>query len=416
MSTSKTSFPDTEIFSIEGQALKLTTREDIQPYLEKLSKLDKVSKLDLSGNTIGTEASEALASAIESNPKIHENLQEVNFADLYTSRLVDEVVASLHCLLPALLKCPRLHTVNLSDNAFGLRTINSLESFIASAVPLRHLILSNNGMGPFAGARIGKALLKLAQLKQGKNNGKDGSEVPLLETFVCGRNRLENHSSLNLALGLKAHGSSLKCVRLYQNGIRPAGIFNLLQLGLKYNTQLETLDLQDNTFTRTAAVELADVLPVWRDSLVELNVNDCILKKSGSDAVLDVFTKVKFSKLASLKLEYNELVQQTVEEKLLAAIEAGNLPALKELQINGNILDEESKAIESLQEIFEDLELDDLEEPDSEDEEDEEDEDAAEREIAEIKKRRELDIESLERELLEIPIEELTEALAKTTI
>ena len=141
---------------------------------------------------------------------------EVNFADLYTSRLVDEVVDSLKFLLPVLLKCPSLEIVNLSDNAFGLRTIELLEDYTAHAVNIKHLILSNNGMGPFAGERIGKALFHLAQNKKAASKS-------FLETFICGRNRLENGSAVYLALGLKSHSEGLKVVKLYQNGIRPKG-------------------------------------------------------------------------------------------------------------------------------------------------------------------------------------------------
>ncbi|CAI7435467.1 BAD_collapsed_G0043590.mRNA.1.CDS.1 [Saccharomyces cerevisiae] len=89
-----------QVYSISGKALKLTTSDDIKPYLEELAALKTCTKLDLSGNTIGTEASEALAKCIAENTQVRESLVEVNFADLYTSRLVDEVVDSLkfYCL------------------------------------------------------------------------------------------------------------------------------------------------------------------------------------------------------------------------------------------------------------------------------------------------------------------------------
>ncbi|CAR26770.1 ZYRO0C01012p [Zygosaccharomyces rouxii] len=389
-----------QVFSLQGKALKLTTKQDIQPHLDALEKLEKVTKLDLSGNTIGEEASVALADFITTHDSLRLHVQEVNFADLYTSRLVDEVVASLTAFLPALLKCHRLEILNLSDNAFGLRTIDQLENYIANAVYLKHLILSNNGLGPHAGERVGKALFMLAQNKR-------KLKLNPLETFICGRNRLENGSSLYLALGLKSHGDGLQNVRLYQNGIRPKGVATILHYGLKHNKNLKVLDLQDNTFTTTASSVLSEVLPIWKDSLVELNLNDCLLKQNGADLVFKVFAETKFTKLEVLKAEYNEMVQETLEQVLLPAVEKEQLPKLKKLELNGNWLEENSEPLDQLQARFPDLELDDLEEPDSEEEEEEEDE---------AEQLEEVDSGALENELLNTRVDTLAEELSKTHI
>ncbi|SCV01263.1 LANO_0F10924g1_1 [Lachancea nothofagi CBS 11611] len=396
------------VFSIANQALKLTSAEDIEPILENLAKVTKVTKLDFSGNTIGIEASRALSKFISDNASVKDHLLEINFADLYTSRLVDEVVESLTIFVPVWLQCPKLSIVNLSDNAFGLRTIDSLESYISQAAQLQHLILSNNGMGPFAGERIGKALYKLAQLK--KSQGKS-----MLETFICGRNRLENGSATHLALGLKAHGSGLKTVRLYQNGIRPQGVAVLIKYGLYYNTNLQVLDLQDNTFTTSASLILAEILPVWRESLVELNVNDCLLKGPGSDAVIKVLTQYKFNNLHRLKLQYNELTQETFESSLLPALQSENLPALKFLELNGNRLEEDSDALNELEESFDGEvdELDDLEEIESDEEEEEEEEDG---EGTNEELMSAAEIEAIEKTLTELQVEDLTNDLAKASI
>ncbi|SCU85155.1 LAFA_0D14158g1_1 [Lachancea sp. 'fantastica'] len=395
----------TTIFSVANQALKLTSAEDIEPILKDLTKVTKVTKLDFSGNTIGVEASKALAKTIAENAAIKSNLIEINFADLYTSRLVDEVVESLNIFVPVWLSCPQLSIVNLSDNAFGLRTIDSLESYISQAAQLQHLILSNNGMGPFAGERIGKALFKLAQLKQSKGK-------PFLETFICGRNRLENGSATYLALGLKAHGSGLKTVRLYQNGIRPQGVAVLIKHGLSNNKHLQVLDLQDNTFTTSASLILADTLPVWKNSLVELNVNDCLLKGPGADAVIQVLREHKFVSLHSLKLQYNELTQDTLISNLLPAVQSTNLPALKLLELNGNRLEEDSDALTELEESFDGKldELDDLEEVDSEDEDEDESEEESEEAMTVA------DFEAIEKAFTELQIDEVTAELAKASI
>lgn len=358
-------------FSKAGLQQKWTTEDDIKSVLDELKAVDKVTSLDLSGNTIGVEASKALAKVISEEKSIRDNVEEVNFADMYTSRLVDEVVESLQVLLPALQGCPKLSKVDLSDNAFGLRTIDSLEKFISESTQLKHLILANNGMGPFAGERIGKALFKLAE-----NKKKAGQS--LLETFVCGRNRLENGSSRWLSQGLRAHGDDLHTVRLYQNGIRPQGCINLIKHGLAYNKNLHVLDMQDNTFTTVASETLAQYLTNWTH-LKELNLNDCLLKGPGSHAILKVLKENKFDNLETLKLQYNELTQHSLEHLLIPALQSGNLPCLASLELNGNRFEEDSEPLELLPTLFDGEldELDDLEEVDSEEEESE-DEDAEE--------------------------------------
>lgn len=388
------------VFSIANKALRLSSKEDAEQHLKELCTYDKVTKIDLSGNTIGVGASAALACYITESAVVRENVVEINFADLYTSRLVDEVVESLNLLLPALLKCTKLESLNLSDNAFGSRTIDILERYISNAVNLKHLILSNNGMGPFAGERIGKALYILASRKL-------RAQKPMLETFICGRNRLENDSAKFLALGLKKHGEGLKVVRLYQNGIRPGGLVTLLKYGLKFNNKLEVLDLQDNTFTSSASEVLADVLPLWKDTLKELNVNDCLLRAKGSDVLVKVLSDHKFAVLEKLKLQYNEMRQKTVESFLIPAMKNGNISSLKLLELNGNCLEENSEALDALQLLFkgEPLELIDFEEIVSDYENDEE---------PELLK--ETDLGVLESDMSRISVADLIKELANTHI
>lgn len=353
-----------EVYSIAGKSLKFDTKEDIQPYLDELSKLSNVKKIDFSGNTIGIEASKHLADAVE---KHISTLEEVNFADLFTGRLKDEIPRSLEYLLPVLTKGKNLRIVNLSDNAFGLQTIEPVEDFIAKAVYMQHLILSNNGMGPFAGARIGKSLYRLSVLKQ-------KLKEPSLKTFICGRNRLENGSITYLSIGLKAH-KDLEIVKLYQNGIRPQGIAKLILQGLRYNKKLTILDLQDNTITKKSAVVLSENLNNW-GLLKELNVNDCLLNPLGSLHLVKAFNSNEILlNFESLRLQYNELDNEALE--ILTKVIKNKLPNLKILELNGNRFPEENSFIDEINEIFKERgfgeldELDDLEEIDSEDEEEE---------------------------------------------
>lgn len=398
-------------YSIAGKQLKFNSEEDIAPYIKELTEKKHVIKIDFSGNTIGIEASKALSEALL---KHKDTIVEINFSDLYTGRLNTEIPQSLEYLLPALLKLPNLKLINLSDNAFGLQTIDPIEAYLAKAISIEHLILSNNGMGPFAGSRIGGSLFKLAQAK-------NSAGKPSLKTFICGRNRLENGSVNYLSIGLRNH-KDLEIVRLYQNGIRPAGISKLVSKGLSRNKNLKVLDLQDNTITTRGAVHIAESLSNWPE-LVELNLNDSLLKNKGSLKLVEAFhTGDEKSKLLTLKLQYNEL--ETDSLRVLADAIASKLPNLKFLELNGNRFEEDSEHIDKINEVFETRgfgeldELDELEELDSDEEEDEEDEEGNEDTLEE-----DLDLDELEEELAGVSLEskdskvdDIADELSKTHI
>lgn len=377
-------------YCISGRQLKLNSAADIKPYLEEINKKSDLVKINFSGNTLGVEASKELAESLLN----HKNtLKEVNFSDLYTGRLNTEIPQSLEYLLPALLKCSALQVLDLSDNAIGLQAIDPLESYLSQAVTLEHLILSNNGMGPFAGARIGKSLFVLRQNKKKASKGS-------LKSFICGRNRLENGSIDNLSVGLKHH-EDLEVLGLYQNGIRPVGISKLIKFGISENKKLKVLDLQDNTLTLKASLTLAAALDRW-PGLIELNLNDCLMKPKGSRAVCKALAEGSFKKgLISLKLQYNELEEDSLED-LLNAVE-NKMPHLKKLELNGNRFEEECSMLKRLMDVFEKRgvgsldDLDDLEELDSEEEEDEEEEEEGVLE-EEGEEKQKANISSLEKE------------------
>ncbi|EGV64331.1 Ran GAP Rna1 [Yamadazyma tenuis] len=387
-------------YSIAGKQLKLNSAEDVEFIAKDLSDKSDIEKIDLSGNTIGIESSERISEILT---KFQHSLKEINLSDIFTGRLNTEVPKCLDHLLPTLLKFPKLTTINLSDNALGLQTIEPIENYLAKAYTLEHLILSNNGMGPFSGERIGKALYKLSTLKKQK-------KYPSLKTFICGRNRLENGSMKYLALGLINH-KDLQEVRLYQNGIRPIGIATLLS-GLKQNQKLKVLDLQDNTLTSLGSSAIASNLGSWT-ALEELNLNDCLTKSKGFLHILTNLPLVKDLKV--LKLQYNEL-DKTALTKLYELIDSGKVTVQK-LEINGNKLEEDDELIEKFVELFEDKEIDDLDEMEGEDSDEEDEDDEEDDEEVEI-----IDFVALGKELdgtdedKDEAVDDVAEELQKTHI
>lgn len=272
-------------------------------------------------------------------------------------------------------------------------------AFLSSHVPLQHLILNNNGLGPHAGILIADALSALHVKKV--NARKEGKEVPDLETVICGRNRLESGSMLAWSKAYSLH-TGIKTVKMVQNGIRQVqngvklgGISQLLVDGLKHAKGLEVLDLQDNTFTLGGARALATVVPQWTE-IKELGVGDSLLGAKGGVVLAEALGKGNNKKLEILRLQYNDINAEGLKGLAVAAKTA--LPALKKLELNGNKFSEEDMSIMQLNELFEerknkfsgdvviedDWGLDELDELESEDEDqDEEDEEEEEEEEAE---------------------------------
>lgn len=420
---------DTKVFSLRGQALKLDTAEDLAPHIQPLLDSTSLEEIHLEGNTLGVSACERLASILATKS----TLQHANLADIFTGRLLSEIPPALDALLKALLQCPNLHTINLNDNAFGLNTVEPLRPFLSQHVPLRHLYLNNNGLGPAAGTLVAEALSQLATRKSEARS--QGKEVPHLETVVCGRNRLETGSMAAWAAAYTAN-SHVRTVKMVQNGIRQEGIAALLQHGLSRCAELRVLDLQDNTFTALASKTLGNVLPASWPRLVELAVGDCLLSARGGIVLGEALAQGKNAAIEILRLQYNEIDARGVKALVSAAESTTALPRLRRVELNGNKFSEEDPNIEKLSELLsarkeakaaeypgvdeddEDAwgvdELDELEEEDSDDEDEEEEvEDEEEEKVVK-------DAEKAENEpvgqVKDGEVDELAAALGKTEL
>lgn len=381
-------------FSLSSRSLRLDNDADINPHLAPLQdpSSNKPTALSLDGNTLGVSASAALAETLRKHPQ----LESVNLADIFTSRLLSEIPPALSSLLTACLDLPRLQKIDLSDNAFGLNTVEPLVHFLERHTPLKHLILQNNGLGPIAGTKVADALTVLAKRKEEARQ--KGEDVPLLETVICGRNRLESGSMAAWAKATTAHAKGLKTIKMVQNGIRQEGIISLLEGGLSKCETLEVLDLQDNTFTITGARALVAILGKWK-GLKELGIGDCYLGARGGVLLGKELSKSGVGEnLEVLRLQYNEIDSRGVKELSLAA-EKGGLNKLRRIELNGNKFSEDDEAVEGLRLLLEKRkeessaataadaddewgldDLSDLEEEDSDEEADADDSDADEKE------------------------------------
>lgn len=308
---------------------------------------------------------------------------------MFTGRLLSEIPEALSSLLTSITNLPNLRTVNLNDNAFGINTAAPVVAFLGAHVPLQHLYLNNNGLGPHAGILVADALSELHGKKEAAR--KEGKEVPDLETVICGRNRLENGSMQAWAKAFSLH-NKIKTVKMVQNGIRQEGISHLISEGLSHAKGLSVLDLQDNTFTITGARQLAKVVPTWT-VITELGVGDSYLGAKGAGLLAGALAKGENKKLEIIRLQYNDITAKSLAQFVAPAKD--NLPALKKIELNGNKFEEEDPSVISLRETLEERKekqggdvvieddwgldsLSDLEEEDSDEEEEEDDEEEEE--------------------------------------
>lgn len=414
-----------KIFSLEGKGLKLDTEADLEPHIASLRAQDDVEEVRFLGNTLGIGACKLLGEVLSTK----KSLKSANLADIFTGRLLSEIPEALSALLEGVVNLPNLATINLNDNAFGLNLVAPLVAFLRAHVPLQHLYLNNNGLGPHAGILIADALSELHAKKQEAR--KEGKEVPDLETVICGRNRLENGSMTAWAKAYSLH-DKIKVIKMVQNGIRQEGISHLLSEGLNKASSLQVLDLQDNTFTLVGAKALASVVPAWA-AIQELGVGDSLLGTKGGVLLAKALGEGKNKNLETLRLQYNEIAKAGLKGFADAAKDA--LPALKRIELNGNKFDEEDDSIVLLKDLLEERKdkfagdiiveddwgvdsLSDLEEEsDEEEEEEDEEEDISPKERAEklIKEAEEAQEEPTV-QLKDNKVDELASKLEKTQI
>lgn len=261
--------------------------------------------------------------------------------------------------------------INLSDNAFGGRSVDPMVPFLTGNRAFQVLKLNNNGLGPAGGAVIANALHTSALLSK-----KDG--VPSnLRTVICGRNRLEDGSAGAWAEAFKAHGG-LTEIRMPQNGIRMDGIAALAR-GIAACKGLEHLDFEDNTFGELGSKTMAEVLSEWTN-LHTLNLSDCHLTKEGDvPPIIEVLAEGSNPKLHTLRLQNNNLEAQTFS--ILAGGIDTALNVLNLLELQWNEIEEDDESIATLQRVLKDrkgkLVVDDDDEEEKEEVAEEEEEEAA---------------------------------------
>ncbi|KAF7309518.1 UDENN domain-containing protein [Mycena indigotica] len=326
----------TFVFSLNGRSLKLDSRADIEPYISQVDP-SQIEEIHFGGNTIGVDASLALAEFLQKA----NNLKVADFADIFTGRLITEIPQALKAICDALKDKTSLVEINLSDNAFGGRSVEPMVPFLIENRSFQVLKLNNNGLGPAGGVVLANALLESAKLSQAEGNKSN------LHTVICGRNRLEDGSAPAWAEAFAAHGT-LQHIRMPQNGIRMDGIAALAK-GLSKCPDMREIDLQDNAFI--ADGELAGV-QAWTEALKQwpelrvLNLSDCVLSSDGDvPTIITALAGGSNPKLHTLQIQNNNLESESFE-----ALSGGidKMPELKLVEVQWNEVDDDNEHLQTI--------------------------------------------------------------------
>ncbi|XP_006462538.1 hypothetical protein AGABI2DRAFT_223923 [Agaricus bisporus var. bisporus H97] len=325
-------------FSLHGRGLKLESAADIAPLLADIDPAT-LHEIHLGGNTFGVDAANALASFLERT----QVLKVADFADIFTGRMISEIPPALTAICNALKDKTSLVEIDLSDNAFGGRSVEPMVPFLTHNHSFQILKLTNNGLGPAGGRVIADALRENALISRKAGNKSN------LRVVICGRNRLEDGSAQAWADAFAEHGT-LEDVRMPQNGIRMDGMI-ALAAGLKKNPGLRHIDFQDNTFTDdrkdTGVQAWAKAMASWPE-LGVLNLSDCVLSADEDDipALLETIAAGSNQKLHTLQLQNNNLGTTTFE--LLAKNVGDKMVNLLRLELQWNEVEDDDEHLENL--------------------------------------------------------------------
>uniref|UniRef100_A0A8C6SZ34 Ran GTPase-activating protein 1 n=1 Tax=Neogobius melanostomus TaxID=47308 RepID=A0A8C6SZ34_9GOBI len=380
-SLAKTGVEDGEL-SYKGQGRKLDDAQSVEEIVKEIQDFEGLQALRLEGNTVGVEAAQAIAKALQTKSEF----KRCYWSDMFTGRLRSEIPPALNSLGDALMLAgARLTVLDLSDNAFGPDGVKGIEKLLKSSASytLQELRLNNCGMG-IGGGKILAASLTHCH----KDSSAEGHPLNL-KVFVAGRNRLENDGAIALAQAFQLMGS-LEEIHMPQNGINHPGVTALAK-AVQHNANLRILNLNDNTFTDKGGIAMAQALK-HLSSVQVINFGDCLVRPAGALAMAETVSE-GLPILKELNLSFCEI---TEEAALKVAQSVKHKNTLEKLDLNGTcmrdadalllccvISDDEGEPDDDDEDKDDDDEEEEEEEEEVDDDDDDDDEDVDEEDIEE---------------------------------
>lgn len=267
---------------------------------------------------------------------------------IFISRSIEEIPSALISICDALSECRYLTELDLSSNAFGVRTVEPLASLLSTHLSLQVIKLANNGLNSEGGRIVAKSLVQAAKRR------KELGQPPSLRVLILSRNRLEDASASAWAEAI-AVNSALEQFEISNAGIREDGILALAS-GLVHCPDLVHLRLRDNVIANADKREgkrgwkaIADVIRGAK-KLEYLDVSACFLQNDGCREVIDALGHQSYARLRTIRLDTNDFGEKHYA-RLRAAV-SDTLPALRFLNLTGNEDLEDNSALEAISEML----------------------------------------------------------------
>lgn len=275
-----------EKFELDASVREALSRQQAKELLGPLKV--GISSVKLGGKSFGDgsaeEASIALARAAPT-------LRNLDIADIIASRPEEEAKRALASFASGLSDAKQLVTIDLSDNAFGLKGIREVQSIISGQASLESLKLCNNGLAADAGSVIASALTEQTPTK--------------LKLLHFHNNLLESAGAKALAPIVEA-SPHLEDFRFSALRLHHDGASRICDALACVPENLKRLNLSDNNFGADGGRSLGSML-LKTCNVEELLLRDCALGDEGISSVCRAIAEGAGRRLRVLDLSGNEI-------------------------------------------------------------------------------------------------------------
>ncbi|XP_035766702.1 ran GTPase-activating protein 1a [Neolamprologus brichardi] len=277
-SLAKTGVEDGEL-SYKGQGRKLDDAQSVEEMVKEIQDFEGLQALRLEGNTVGVEAAQAIAKALETKSA----LMRCYWSDMFTGRLRSEIPPALNSLGDALMLAgARLTVLDLSDNAFGPDGVKGIENLLKSSTcyTLQELRLNNCGMGVGGGKILAASLIY-----NHKKSSAAGSPLSL-KVFQI----------LSVSSQALKHLRSIQVINFGDCLVRPEGAKAIAVSVSEGLPILKELNLSYGEITEDAALVVAQAVKD-KDQLEKLDLNGNCIGEDGCRALKVAMEAMNMSEL-----------------------------------------------------------------------------------------------------------------------
>ena len=298
----------------------------VNKLLKHISTVTTLTKLNLRGNKLIEENSQALASVIANN----------NLEELYLSS--NNLHSGVIKVAKALKKLSSLKVLDLDNNNIPEEAADELSAAIRANNSLKKLWLCGNHLGSSTVIIVNslKQVTTLKELDLNGNQNRSEELAPALTSIISGNksmerlslrdNNLNDDGVIKIAQSLCKH-TKLKIINLQSNNITDKSAEALTSI-ISSNTGLEELYLANNTL-QLGVITMSTALK----NISSLKVLDLGNNNIPEDAADELSAAIRANNsLEKLWLFYNHLGSSTV----IIVNSLKQVTTLKELDLNGN--------------------------------------------------------------------------------